>query len=153
MSMLQTVPLPRAAAMIREVFRCDRWSARDEILLTPDGIVECARSAGGLVTVQTAADWETREDDDLWREMGEKMGGLDGQIILVTEASFGPGAGAFQFDARDAQQAMVEHRGKFEPVYNGDVIVLLRSGKGAVCLHHEGHWITAFPFTDCLRAH
>ena len=68
-----------------------------------------------------------------------------GEILVVSEASFGPGAGAFRLDGSELQGFLREHQARFEPVFNGDLILVAPRHRLVLCIHHESHLIVISP--------
>lgn len=107
--------------------------------LTPDAVLLAAGKAGFGIKSKRMGAWETRDDHDLLAELVREAGTFKGELVLVTEASFGPDVGAFRFDAAMFPAAIGEHQRRYEPVFNGDVLLLVLAEKRILCVHHENH--------------
>jgi hypothetical protein len=98
----------------------------------------CRALAGYRVGFFPVESWEGRGDADLYQEMERRAGPYDGELIFVSEASFAPGRGAFQVVADAVPEFLEWHRDHLEPVFNGDVIVVVRERHRIACFHHYG---------------
>lgn len=129
----------------------DRWwgqaspSSRGAARLTPDAITTAARNAGWHVDIAAIESWEHRTDQDMLAEVLRRAGPFAGELLIITEASFVPPVGAFRFDARLLLHFLQEHGDRFEPVFNGDLILIVLQEEKIVCVHHENHLITMSP--------
>jgi len=118
--------------------------------LTPDAIIDRARRAGFGVDIAPIRSWEDRTDEDLLAELLRRTGPLSGELLLVTEASFQASVGGFRLDASVLGSALKEHQERFEPVFNGDVILLSLEDRRIVCVHHENYLVRITPPTSRL---
>jgi hypothetical protein len=133
---LKNVSLEHAARILGEW-----WAQPAPRAITPDWAADAAREAGCAVRVGPVHDWEASSDEQsLWALTGAS-GSLSGEVLLISEASFNPGAGAFQLDASELPAAIVEHQRRFEPVFNGDVVIIELQTKRVFCMHHAGSLI------------
>jgi len=103
--------------------------------LTPDAIV----GPPGSVSWQCVQNWEAMTDEALAATTGLTQLGLQGSLIIVTEASFTPGRGALMIDSSDLAALVSEHLSLYgECFFNGDVIVAEIQGARVWLFHHEG---------------
>ncbi|MCG8420819.1 MAG: hypothetical protein MJE77_23100 [Proteobacteria bacterium] len=108
--------------------------------MTPDAL------AAAISTVEWAhlPDWEELDDVEIAKTSALDKMGLKGQLLIITEASYGKGNGAFLLDASDLMNFINEHLGKYrECFFNGDVVIVELEGKHVWLFHHEGHWALA----------
>ena len=142
---LNQVPLLDAAELL------DRWwhditpPGAVASRLTPDSVMDRARRAGCEVDIGPIDSWERRTDEDLLDEVYRRAGPFSGDLLLITEASFQLGGGAFRVAASALSGMMKMHQERFEPVFNGDVILLVLDERRIVCVHHENHLVKITP--------
>jgi len=108
--------------------------------LTPDEIT------AGLPNFAWASlpNWETLSDLDIAKQTGLLRGPMTGELLIVTEASFGAGCGAFLLDGPNLGAFVVGHLSRYgECFFNGDVIILAPQGKEIWLFHHEGVYMCA----------
>jgi hypothetical protein len=130
---LKIISLDQAARVLSEW-----WSQPAPHAITPDWAADAARKAGCAVRVDRVHDWEASSDDRSLSALTEGVAPLSGEVLLISEASFNAGAGAFQLDASDLPAVLAEHQRLFEPVFNGDVVVIELRTKRNFCMHHNG---------------
>jgi hypothetical protein len=148
---MRTISLEEAVRVLCELWGLSGAGCSVSTGLTPDWVADSARAAGFDVSIERTANWERRSDEDLFEELSSGLGEMRGDVLLVTEASFGPAGGAFLVEASEMRAAMREHQESFEPVFNGDVILAVLQRRVVICLHHESFIILATPPTESPR--
>ncbi len=143
--MLNRIPLSQVADILNDWWQLGSSARLSGPRLTPDVVADSAREAAIQVEVEPIASWEHRTDLDLLHELSERAGPFAGDLILVTEASFDRGLGAFRLDASEFPATLLEHQTQFEPVFNGDVLLLTLEDRRVVCVHHENYLIKIAP--------
>jgi hypothetical protein len=130
---LKIISLEDAGQILREW-----WAQPSFRAITPESAADAARKAGCEVRVALLHDWEASSDENSLLTLTGGSGKLSGEVLLISEASFDAEAGAFQFDASEFPAVLAEHQRRFEPVFNGDVVVLELQTKRVFCMHHAG---------------
>lgn len=131
--MLKNISLEQAARILGEW-----WAQPAPRAITPDWAADAAREAGCAVRIGPVHDWEASSDEQSLLALTGASGNLSGEVLLISEASFNPRAGAFQFNASELPAALAEHQRRFEPVFNGDVVIIELQTKKVFCMHHAG---------------
>jgi hypothetical protein len=91
--------------------------------LTPDAISKAAKH----VDWKNLPGWESMSDAEIALRAGLYSAGLRGSLLVVTEASFAPGRGAFAVDSSDLGVFLSHHLTRYgEALFNGDVVVAER---------------------------
>jgi hypothetical protein len=106
---------------------------------TPDAI---ANTLDSVMWIRFEA-WEAWDDVALAKAIGLVATAFEGDVFVLTEASFALNLGAFLIPASYLDQLVTEHLERYgECFFNGDVVVLEASGKKLWLFHHEGAFAT-----------
>lgn len=143
--MRTAMPLERAESALLSLWGRPADVRRPARALTPDWVAVNARAAGFEVQVERIADWEDRSDADLMAELTSRLGRVTGRLVVVTEASYGSAGTAFELDAAELREFLREHAQRYEPVFNGDLVVAALELGSVACLHHEGYLFLVLP--------
>jgi hypothetical protein len=108
--------------------------------LTPDEITAKLPSFAWA----SLPDWETLDDIDIADQTGLLQEPMRGDVLIVTEASFGAGGGAFVVEGFNLGAFIDTHlRGYGECFFNGDVIIVALEARAVWLFHHEGVYMHA----------
>ena len=108
--------------------------------LTPDEITVRLPSFAWA----SLADWELLDDHDIAKQTGLLREPLMGDLLIVTEVSFGAGGGAFFLEGSSLGTFIDSHLLRYgECFFNGDVIILALEGREVWLFHHEGVYMHA----------
>jgi hypothetical protein len=89
-------------------------------------------------------DREIRGDLDIAERSGLLRKPMMGNLLIVTEASFDAGGGAFVLEGTNLGTFIDTHLLRYgECFFNGDVIILALEGKEVWLFHHEGVYMHA----------
>lgn len=111
-------------------------------LLLPDQLIEIATSAGATVLSKPFVDMEERSDESMYEEALSPARPIAGDIIMITERSFEPSAGAMVFDDRSHAAALAQHKRLLGRVFDGDTIFVIPQQRKVVLVHHSGFLMT-----------
>ncbi len=134
--MLHCISLEDALARLTVGWTPSPTELQPRAALVPDRLAELAGEAGQRVTVQPIAPWESSTDLEMVVAVEALEGPLRGELLFITEASFGVGMGAFLVDAAELRAPPEEHQLLHEPVFNGDTIIGIPEEGRVICLHH-----------------
>ncbi|NOU33036.1 MAG: hypothetical protein HOO96_34475 [Polyangiaceae bacterium] len=134
--MLHCISLEDALARLTVGWTPSPAALHPRAALVPDRLAELAGEAGQRVTVQPVAPWETSTDLEMLAAVEALDGPLRGELVFITEASFGVDVGAFLVDATELPAFLEEHQRLHEPVFNGDTIIGIPGEGRVLCLHH-----------------
>ena len=133
------LPSTTIVNMARVHEACARILGRRPTALTPDTIAVLVEH----VDWKSLPEWESKSDADIAIGSGLHSVAFSGPLLVVTEASFGSGRGAFMVEARElgllVEQHLVRHG---ECFFNGDVIIVECKGSQIWLFHHEGQYAT-----------
>ena len=88
----------------------------------------------------TPLDTDDRSDEEIWRELRPQITKrLNGQLVVITFASFASGAGPFFVEAEDLDRLVAEHATLLGDVFfSGDVSIWAPPSRTLIAVHHDG---------------
>jgi len=103
-----------------------------------EDIVKHSQNKGANIVWHELYDWEDLEDIEILKKLAD-LNRFNGEIYVVTEASYRDGLAPFKLDGADLKRFVKAHLEFFkECFFNGDVLIIAPKSLSIWAFHHEG---------------